>query len=767
MAIHFDGRYEGRYENRFENRFEARFEPGYADVPGPGRLRPSDYLRTIVRGRRTILTVTLIALALGSAYALLAPPTYRADVLFHVEDRTANATGVANGASPPVGGGADSKPSTAAQIELLKSRLVVEEAVRTLHLDITATPRYLPLVGARIAGLANGRWGRWGLRLPSFMKLSGFAWGNESIAVSRFDTAKPMYDASFTLVAGTDNTFVLRDPNGSAILSGRVGETVQTDTADGPIVLHVDRLVGAPGTRFTLARASTLGTVDRLQNTMLVQETAPQSGVIRMSLEGGDPALAAAIVNNMAQQFVRQDMASRSTETRHTLAFLEQQLPALRKDLDDAEQRYSKFRNEHGTVDPGEESRLMLQQSADNKARLLDLQQQRVELLQRFTPSHPSVAALDAQIAALQGAQATMKRSATAMPDTEQTAQRLKHDVDEKTTQYNSLLNNVQQLRTTQAGQVAGVRVVDFAETPDDPVRPRRMLAILVSLGGGLGLGILLILLKRAMYGGVERPDDLEGMLGVPVFAAVPRSQTQLRLQQSVAQRRRGQHVLAHQAPGDLAVEGVRNLRTSLQLSLDHAANNVVMITGSRPDAGKSFLSVNLSALVASANKRVLIIDADMRRGDVHSHFGISHQPGLSDVLSGGDLHSMIQREVLPGLDVLAKGSLPTHPAELLMSKRFEMLLDELKPQYDLVIVDTPPVLAVTDSTLIGRYAGTTLLVVRHGRQPLHEIIETAKRLRNGGVAMRGVLLTDVPQEAAFLGSGYQGGYYGYDSIAG
>jgi tyrosine-protein kinase Etk/Wzc len=94
-------------------------------------------------------------------------------------------------------------------------------------------------------------------------------------------------------------------------------------------------------------------------------------------------------------------------------------------------------------------------------------------------------------------------------------------------------------------------------------------------------------------------------------------------------------------------------------------------------------------------------------------------------------------------------------------------MLDELKSHYDIVIVDTPPVLAVTDSTVIGKYAGTTLLVVRHGRHPLNEIAETAKRLLNGGVSLKGVLLTDVPQEAAFLGSGYQGGYYGYDSIAG
>ncbi|MFM0716904.1 polysaccharide biosynthesis tyrosine autokinase [Paraburkholderia strydomiana] len=740
------------------------FENRYTDVSGSDELRLSDYLRTILRGWRTILTVTLIALALGCAYAFLAPPTYRADVLFHVEDRSANANANGRSSSPPLPGMFDGRPSTAAQIELLKSRQVTEEAVRSLHLDITATPRYLPVIGRMIAGLVNGQWG---FRLPSFINLSGFAWGGESIAVSRFDTSKEMYDTTFTLIAGADGTYMLRDRNGIAILSGRVGETIETDTADGPIALHVDKLVGAPGSRFELSRASTLSTVNRLQKAVVVQEATQQSGVIRTSLEGGDAALTAAIVNNMAREFLRQDLESRSSESDHMLAYLEQQLSGARKALEEAEQRYNKFRNAHGTVDLGEESRLLLQQIVDNKSRLLDLQQQRAEMSQRFTASHPMVAALDAQIAALQGAQVNMNRSVAVMPDTEQTAMQLLRDVRVNTELYTNLLNSAQQLRMAKAGQTGSVRVVDFAETPDEPVRPKRMQAILIALGGGLALGILLTFIKRAMYGGVERPDELEAMLGVPVFAVVPRSQTQLRLQEKVSLRRRGLHVLAQQAPEDMAVEGVRNLRTSLQLSLDYAENNVVMITGSRPDAGKSFLSVNLSALVASAKKRVLIIDGDMRRGEVHSHFGIAHQPGLSDVLSGGDLRAMIQRDVLPGLDVLAKGSLPSHPAELLMSKRFETMLEELKPYYDLVIVDTPPVLAVTDPTLIGRYAGTTLLVVRHGRHPANEIAEAAKRLRNSGVAMRGVLLTDVPQEGAFLGSGYQGGYYGYDSVAG
>jgi tyrosine-protein kinase Etk/Wzc len=641
---------------------------------------------------------------------------------------------------------------------------VTEETVKKLHLDITATPRYMPVIGSLIAGLVNGQWG---FKLPQFINLSGYAWGNESISVSRFDTSKEMYDTTFTLIAGNDRSYVLRDKNGIAILSGHVGETVETDTADGPIALRVDSLTGAPGSQFELSRASTLSTVDRLQKALVVQETTLQSGVIRASLEGGDSALTAAIVNSMAREFVRQDVASRSTEAEHMLAFLDQQLPGLRKELDDAEQRYNKFRNTHGTVDLGEESRLLLQQIVDNKTKLLDLQTQRAEMSQRFTANHPAVASLDAQIAALQGAQTNMNRSVSVMPDTEQTALRLLRDVHVDTELYTNLLNSAQQLRVAKAGQVGNVRVVDFAEAPDEPVRPKRVIAILIALGGGLVLGIMLTFFKRAMYGGVERPDELEAVLGVPVFAVVPRSQTQLRLQENVMLRRRGLHVLAQQAPEDIAVEGVRNLRTSLQLSLDHAPNNVVMITGSRPDAGKSFLSVNLAALVASANKRVLVIDGDMRRGDVHSHFGIAHQPGLSDVLSGGDLASMIQRDVLPGLDVLAKGTLPSHPSELLMSSRFESMLEELKARYDLVIIDTPPVLAVTDSTLIGKHAGTTLLVVRHGRHPVNEIAETAKRLRNGGVGLRGVLLTDVPQEGAFLGSGYQGGYYGYDSIAG
>jgi len=737
----------------------THFDSNYA-APGSDERYLGEYLQTVVGSRRLILYVTLGVVLLGSAYAFLARPTYRADVLFHVVEKSDNTK---KDGLPPLTGLFDTKTSASAEIEMLKSRLVTEETVRALHLDIAARPREIPFVGALLAPLATGRWG---VRLPASLT-SGFAWGQGEIALTRFDTPPALYDRDFTLIAGEHGRFVLRDPDGVALLDGRVGEDIRANTADGEIALRVEHLAGAPGTPFRLTRASTLTTVERLQKTIDVQEVALQSGVIRASLDGKDSQLTAQILNNMAREFIRQDVQSRSAEAEQMLAFVDRQLPQLRAELDASEQRYNKFRNQHGTVDLSEESRLLLQQVVDNKTRLVELQQQRAEMSQRFTAKHPAVAALDAQIATLAGQQATLTRNVAGLPDTEQTAVRLLRDVHVNTELYTNLLNSAQQLRVARAGQVGDVRVVDFAEAPDDPVRPKRALVIVASVALGLMLGVICAFVRKSLYGGVERPDELEAALGVPVFAVVPRSPQQLRLQHQVASRRRGLHVLAQQSPQDIAVEGVRGLRTTLQLSLDNAHNNIVMLTGSRPDVGKSFLSVNLAALVASVNQRVLIVDGDMRRGDVHSHFGIPHQPGLSDVLLGADLRAAIQRDVLPGLDVLAKGSLHAYPSELLMSARFASLLEELKAQYDLVIVDTPPVLAVTDSTLIGRYAGTTLLAIRHGRHPLPELEETAKRLRNGGVNLRGVLLTDVPKTGKFAGGGYRGGYYGYRSISG
>ena len=739
------------------------FESRYTDIAPRGRrFRLSDYLAAIVRSWRIIVMTALIGGLAGAIYAFFSSPVYRADAIIQVtQSNSQNNDGGNANAVPAVSQMSDSRSTTAAEIELLRSRASIEDTVKKLHLDISARPHYFPIVGAAISGFIRAHNG-----LPLGSWLSGLASGAQDISVSKLDTPKALYNKNLTLTVTDDHSYVLSDPDGVEVLRGKVGQQATGAGTFGNVTLMVDRMTGEAGSKFELSRASTLDTVAGLQRSLSVVETALHSGVVAMSLEGHDSELTTKTVNDIVSRFVQQDLDTRSAEVGKTLAFLDQEIPQVRAQLHAAEASYNTFRSKSGVVDVAEGNRLLLQQSVENKSKLLALQQQRAELSQHFTASYPAVAALDAQIATVTKAQEELSKSFAVLPDTEQDAARLLRDVRANTELYTNLQNKAQELRLAKAGQVGNVRVVDFAEAPDSPVRPKRLTAILVSTAGGLLLGVLLAFARKSVYGGVERPEDIEDAVGVRVFAIVPRSTQQLRLQQKVSTRTQGLHVLAATSPEDAAVEGMRGLRTSLQLQMADSRNNVLMLTGSRPNAGKSFVSVNLATLVASTRKRVLLIDGDMRRGDVHSHFGVRHAPGLSDVLMGSDIEAAVLHDVSPGVDLLTKGSLPIHPSELLMSDRMQEVLDFLKCRYDLVIIDTPPVLAVTDSTLIGRHAGTSLLVVRHGFNQVEEINETVKRLNLGGVSMKGILLTDVPQSKLMSGSAYTS-YYNYESIPG
>lgn len=726
------------------------------DAPNGDEIHLSDYLAVIAESWKLILATAVTVLLLGTLYAFIATPVYRADAMIQVED-SADSTKDALGDLASI---FDTKQTADAEIELIRSRLVVGQTVRTLHLDISARPRYFPLIGAMLARHSEED----KVASPLF-GMSRFAWGGEKIEVTDFDVPKQRYDAEYKLVARDGDKFDLLTPDGDVVLRGQVGQRIQGEEPKGKVELQVARLKARPGTEFILRRASTLVTINQLQDALVIAEKTKQSGVIGVALDGADSKRIAEIINTIAAAYVQQNIDRKSAEAEHTLAFLDQQLPQLRKQLDEAEDRYNEFRNRKGTVDLTEESRLLLQQIVDNKTKLVDLQQQRIEMTQRFAESHPAVVALTSQIASLQAQQDQFNKHVMTLPDTEQSALRLLRDVRVDTELYTNLLDSAQQLRIVKAGQVGNVRVVDYAVAEDSPVKPKRVVVIALAAALGLVAGTAAAFVKRALFGGIEHSEEIEQALGLPVYATVPHSEAQVRLNQGIRRGRAGHHVLASAASHDVAIEGIRSLRTALQFGLLDVANNVLVITGPRPEVGKSFMSVNLSAVLASGGKRVMLIDADMRRGDVHGYFGVSRQPGLSDVIAGLDIEGAILHDVLPGLDVLPKGSLPPNPAELLMSERFKTMLDYFSSRYDIVIVDTPPVLAVTDAALIGRHAGATLLVVRHGRHPMAEILESANRLRNGGVTLKGVLFTDVPQRRVGYGT-YYSGYYGYESAS-
>ncbi|PLL92044.1 tyrosine-protein kinase, partial [Klebsiella pneumoniae] len=277
-----------------------------------------------------------------------------------------------------------------------------------------------------------------------------------------------------------------------------------------------------------------------------------------------------------------------------------------------------------------------------------------------------------------------------------------------------------------------------------------------------VGLVVLRVFLRR----GIESPEQLEE-LGINVYASIPISETfSKNIAQSNGWRKKQQSeingFLAVDNPADLAVEAIRGLRTSLHFAMMEARNNVLMISGASPNAGKTFVSSNLAAVIAQTGKKVLFIDTDLRKGYTHKLFNMNNDHGLSDLLSGKtSIEQSIKNVVSAGFDFIPRGMVPPNPAELLMHKRFGEILLQVSKLYDFVILDTPPILAVTDAAIIGNYAGTTLLVARFEQNTVKEIEVSVKRFEQSGVNVKGCILNGVVKKASsYYSYGYN--HYGY-----
>lgn len=709
-----------------------------------------ELLDVVLDQRWLIAAVTAVVLALGGTYAFLATPIFEANSLIQVEDSKA---GGASSLLGDVGSLFDIKSPATAEIEILRSRLVIGQAVANLQLDLTVTPKYLPLVGRWLARRATEP------SEPGFMGLSGYVRGTEALQVAYLKVPQALEGDRFSIVLNAQG-YELRSPEGAALGQGRMGQPLAFKLEGATGELLVASAVGKPGAEFYLTQSSRLAVTEKLQQAMVIAEQGKQSGVIRTSLEGDDPQLTARTLNEIGDLYVRQNVERKSAEAEKTIGFLNTQLPQLRKELETSEAKFNQFRNQNGTFDLGTEAKAQLEQAVSLRVKLLELQQKRQELAARFTAQHPSIEVLDAQIKQVNAQIASIESKAKTFPNVEQDLLRLTRDVKVNNELYTTLLNSFQQLRLVKEGKVGNVRIVDVAAVPERPVKPQRKQVLAISGVLGLLAGLALAFLRNSMRPGIRNADDIEQHLGLHVFATVPHSGEQAALTAEVTLKKAGMHLLANTNPEDPGVESLRSLRTALQFAMLDAPNNIVLITGPTPGIGKSFTSANFAAVLGAGGKRVLLIDADMRKGHIHQSFGLPRGHGLSELIAGSQtLAQVIHKDVSPQLDLITTGTLPPNPAELLMSPTTVALLQSLASTYDIVLIDTPPVLAVSDTQVIAPQAGTVFLVARADVSTLGELQESAKRLKHAGVTVRGVIFNDVNISKRRYG---YGGGYGY-----
>jgi tyrosine-protein kinase Etk/Wzc len=719
-----------------------------------GEQRVFEYWDVLVDNRWLITTMVAAALAVGCAYAILAKPIYQANLLIQVEDATGSPAAMLGSASSLF----DVKTPAAAETEILRSRMVVGKAVDNALLYIDARPKYAPLVGAWLSRRATG------LSEPGFMGVGDWVSGAEKISVTEFEVPEELEGSQFTLTAKGEKHYSLAHNDLTSEVIGALGTTIKAPIRGGFLTLNVAELQGKPGAGFVLTRNSRTRVVEKLQGELRLAEKGRQSGVIEVMLEGTDRGALGRILNEIGSQYVKQNVERKAEEAQKTLAFLQVQLPQLKQQLNESEEAYNRYRNQKGTVALDEEAKLLLNTTAGLQSKLIDAKQKRLELVSRFTTDHPAVKTLDAQISAWDGEISALNARVKNMPSVQQDAIRLERDVKANNELYQQLRNNALQLQLVREGKIGNVRLIDAAIPPVDPVAPKRGMIIALSLMAGLLGGVVLAIGRSFFLRGVRNAHEIEQSTGLSVYSTIPLSGAQARLARKILSKESGVHLLADAAPDDSAIESLRSLRTALQFASLQATDNRIIISGATPGVGKSFVSANFAAVLAAAGKRVLLIDADLRRGHLHQYFGVPRSGGLSELIAGSvSLEQAVRRQQGRGVDFISTGALPPNPAELLMSDSFGALLQRLSPDYDVVLIDTAPVLVAADTLSVATHASTILLVARAGKTQMGELHESVRRLTRMGREVTGVLLNALDLTRRHYGSySYVHGAYRY-----
>ncbi|PUR01243.1 tyrosine protein kinase [Acinetobacter schindleri] len=685
---------------------------------------------------KLIALCVILSIVAALLYLRVTPDTYRVDALVQVEESKGASAALLGDLSNMI----EQKQPAQAEIEILKSRLVLGDVIDRLNLDI------------QVAGTENSLFDRLlnphDYRTEYSTRSVLFRDGDQAFDIRQFDIPQAYYDKTLELQF-KEQQFSLTDPRtGQVVFSGLLNRNNQATRPEGTwkvAIFSQDQFQD----RYLISKQSLPAAANRLLANYSVAEKGKMTGILGLNYEGQDKAHITQVLNAILQAYRQQNVERRSAETAQTLKFLEDQLPELRQQLDVAEREFNQFRQQSNTVDVTKESELYLTQSIALETQKAQLEQSVAEASAKYTSEHPVMQQMEAQLAAINSRIAELNGTLKQLPDLQRRYLQLYREVEVKQQLYTALLNSYQQLRIAKAGEIGNVRIVDTAVEPLKPIAPKKLQILILSIFLGGFLGILIALLRNMMRSGIKDAAQIENELDIPVYATVPRSAVQ-ESRVKLLKKKKSIPVLAVKDSEDIAVESIRSIRTTIHFSLTEAKNNIIAISGPAPEVGKSFITANLGAILAQGGKKVLVMDGDMRRGYLHKYFNQDTAPGLSELLLGTHtLEQVIKADSYEGLYFISRGKNPSNPAELLGSQKFQALLSELSAQFDHILIDTPPALAVTDGVIIAQSAGVNLLVVRHAKTQMKELELTINRFEQAKVKVNGVILNDVQKGVA------------------
>ena len=674
-----------------------------------------------------IILSTLIFVFVGAVYAILAPSIYTANATVQVEEK------YTGGALKELSTIFERESSATAEISVLKSRLILSKTVEDLNLTTQIQPIY---------------------SIPFFSK--GFSKLTKSIpeaTVSRFIPANEDFEEVILEIGANNTEYRLITKSDQVLLQGKVGEKYKNKYVE----IEVTSLKGNPGSHLLLSKIDEMTAIVDLQKNISANEKGKQTGIIELQLNGENKDYIRNILRSMTENYLQQSAVRNSSEAEKSLYFLQDRLPKIKDQLSNAENALNEYRQRNASVDLGLEAESMLEKLVKLEGDLNTLTIKESEISQRYTTRHPAYVALLEQRKVLQDEKERLTKQMETLPQTQKDIVRLTRDFEVEQQIYMQLSNKMQELDVVKAGAVGNVRILDQAQVLPAPVAPRKLVILVFSAILGFMLSCAAIIVKSLVQKGIKNVSEITEA-GLVTYAVIPHSEQETKLQQESETTNR-HSLLSKHSPDDLSIEALRGLRTGLQFAMRKAKNNLVMLSGVSQGVGKTFISTNLANVLAQAGQKVLLIDADLRRGSLHYALDIENTLGLSDLLSQNIPSAQAVKTSSYQFDVITRGTLPPNPSELLSSARCMMLLDWASEHYDVVIAVTPPILAVTDASVVGQYVGSTFLIGRFEKTGYKEIEVSRQRFENTGIELSGFIFNDMKPRASNRGDYFTSHY--------
>ncbi|MBE0504542.1 MAG: polysaccharide biosynthesis tyrosine autokinase [Desulfuromonadales bacterium] len=570
-------------------------------------------------------------------------------------------------------------------------------------------------------------------------------------------------------------------------------------------------------------------TVDALRQAIKVSEVGKKTNIINVSYTDIDPVLARDIVNTLVQVYLDQSLSSKTEEASRTVTFIEEQLKGTEHELEQSEKNLQSYKSTTGVVKLDTEAEELIKKLSDIEKdraavilqrkqaefaltalqeaarqgeiyapvgfrddpqisamanRLTDLAVQKGAMISGNTENHPQVKALQSQIDELQ------RKIESTYETARHNLGRQEISIEQQIKQYEDklrtlpaaerdlaglmrfskvnadiftfLLQKHEEARIAKASTISNIRVVDPAITPDNPLKPQKKKNLLLGLLLGLMAGVGAVFFLEYLDDTIKNPEEAQRLIGAPILAVIP-------CISSVEEEKSDLHtaMITHLRPKSAIAEAFRSLRTSLHFSAINREKQVLIVTSTFPGEGKSTIAANLAITLSQTGARVLVIDGDMRRPSLHSKFEHSKVPGLSELLAGDVASaSVLHNTGIPNLSLITAGTTPPNPAELLGSEKMADLLTALRTQYDHIIIDAPPVLAVTDAPLLTNRCDLVLVVLETERVPVKAARRMVEMLSNVQAPVGGIVINDKSNSSMERYGYYGRNYSTYDYYA-